>query len=88
MVKLVDNLDHVLQVAIPKGKDKRLGFVTLYTDGSGVFWFRVSKGFHTALNESISSLESLADAASDASVSPAAKEKIGAIYRKLSAFFE
>jgi len=86
--KLVDNLDHVLQVAMPKGKDKRLGFVTLYTDGAGVFWFRVSKGFHTALNESISSLENLADVTADDSVSAAMKEKIGLLYRKLSAFFE
>jgi hypothetical protein len=86
--KLVDNLDHVLQVAMPKGKDKRLGFVTLYTDGAGVFWFRVSKGFHTALNESISSLENLADVTADDSVSAAMKETIGALYRKLSSFFE
>jgi len=86
--KLVANLDHVLQVAMPKGKDKRLGFVTLYTDGAGVFWFRVSKGFHTALNESIASLESLADAAAGESVSAESKDTIGALYRKLSSFFE
>ena len=86
--RLIDNLDHVLQVAMPKGKDKRLGFVTLYTDGAGVFWFRVSKGFHTALNESIASLESMADAAADENISPAAKDKIGMLYRKLSSFFE
>ncbi len=86
--KLVASLDHVLQVAEPKGRDRRLGFVTLYTDGAGVFWFRVSKGFHTALNESIASLESLADTAADESVPAAAKETIGALYRKLSSFFE
>ena len=86
--KLVDNLDHVLQAAMPKGRDKRLGFVTLYTDGAGVFWFRVSKGFHTALNESIASLENLADAAADKSISAESKEKIGLLYRKLSSFFE
>lgn len=86
--KLVSNLDHVLQVAVPKGKDKRLGFVTLYTDGAGVFWFRVSKGFHTAINESIASLESLADAAADPGVDIHSKEKIGGLYRKLSSFFD
>jgi RNA helicase HrpA len=88
LAKLVEDLGHVFQIALPKGKDKRLGFVTLYTDGEGVFWFRVSKGFHTALNESISSLESLADAAADPAVSAKAKEAIGAVYRKLTAFFE
>jgi len=87
--ELVDKLDHVFQVAKPhKGKDKRLGFVTLYTDGQGVFWFRVSKGFHTALNESIASLEALIDAADQGSLAAAAKERIGSLYRKLSAFFE
>jgi hypothetical protein len=86
--KLVASLEHVLQVALPKGKDKRLGFTTLYTDGSGIFWYKVSKGFHTALNESIASLESLADVADDEAIPAEAKEKIGAVYRKLSAFFE
>jgi len=85
--KLVSNLDHVLQIAIPRGKDKRLGFVTLYTDGAGVFWFRVSRGFHTAINESIASLESLVDAAADPAIDTRAKEKIGGLYRKLSSFF-
>lgn len=86
--KLVESLDHVLQVAAPRGKDRRLGFVTLYTDGSGVFWYRVSKGFHTALNESIASLESLADTTAGGGLSASAKEKVGSLYRKLSAFFE
>ena len=86
--KLVESLGHVFQIALPKGKEKRLGFVTLYTDGEGVFWYRISKGFHTALNESISSLESLADAAADPSVSARDKEAIGGVYRKLTAFFE
>ncbi|MCE1195316.1 ATP-dependent RNA helicase [bacterium] len=86
--KLVASLEHVLQVALPKGKDRRLGFATLYTDGSGVFWYKVSKGFHTALNESIASLESLADVADDEAIPAESKESIGAVYRKLSAFFE
>jgi ATP-dependent helicase HrpA len=62
--------------------------VTLYTDGAGVFWFRVSRGFHTAINESIASLESLADAATDPAIDLRSKEKIGGLYRKLSSFFD
>ena len=85
---LVENLSHVFQVAKPKGKDKKLGFVSLYTDGQGVFWFRISKGFHTALNESIASLEALIDAADDVKLAEEAKESIGDLYRKLSSFFE
>jgi hypothetical protein len=75
-------------VAKPKGKDKKLGFVSLYTDGEGVFWFRISKGFHTALNESIASLEALIDAADGVELAAEAKERIGDLYRKLSSFFE
>jgi hypothetical protein len=86
--ELVESLSHVFQVAKPKGKDKKLGFVSLYTDGDGVFWFRISKGFHTALNESIASLEALIDAADDAQLAAAAKDSIGHLYRKLSSFFE
>lgn len=85
---LVDNLEHVLQAALPSGKDKRLGFVTLYTDGAGVFWFKVSKGFHTALNESIASLDALVDVGVDDRIPASVKEKIGIMYRKLSSFFE
>ena len=92
--RLVGELDHVLQIAVPrdKGKEKQkgrsLGFVTLYTDGKGVYWFRISKGFHTALNESIASLESLADAAASDMVRRADREKIGQLYRKLDSFFD
>ncbi|HEY9054797.1 MAG TPA: ATP-dependent RNA helicase [Rectinemataceae bacterium] len=85
---LVESLGHVLQVAAPKGKDKKLGFVTLYTDGSGVFWYRISKGFHTALNESLASLEALADLASEAKLPHESMELIGALYRRLDSFFE
>lgn len=85
---LIAHLGHVLQIAAPKGKDSRLGFITLYTDGAGVFWFRVSKGFHTALNESLASLESIMDAAEASSLPAEAKEIIGALYRRLQSFFE
>lgn len=58
---LVAVLDHVLQAAYWKPKHPELGFVALFTDGEGSYWFRVSRGFHTALNESLASLESLVD---------------------------
>ncbi len=59
--ELIASLDHVLQVARAKDKTRELGFVALFTDSEGTFWFRVSRGFHTALNESTASLEALAD---------------------------
>ncbi|MCX7025672.1 MAG: ATP-dependent RNA helicase [Spirochaetes bacterium] len=84
---LVACLDHVLQVTRWKPKSRELGFVALFSDASGVYWFRVSRGFHTALNESIAALESMADDLGDKATAEE-KEKISALYRRLSTFFE
>ncbi|MDA8427205.1 MAG: ATP-dependent RNA helicase [Treponema sp.] len=85
--ELIAALDHVLQIARARDKTAELGFVTLYSDSEGTYWFRCSRGFHTALNESISALESLADALGE-SAQAADREKVSALYRKLSGFFE
>ena len=79
-------LDHVLQVSYWKPKHPELGFVALFTDGEGSYWFRVSRGFHTALNESISSLETLIDEVAEKATHEQ-KERVGGLYRKLSGFF-
>ncbi len=84
---LVLALDHVLQVSKARDKTGELGFVALFTDSEGTYWFRCSRGFHTALNESVSSLESLVDELGEDS-RPEDRDKVGALYRKLSAFFE
>lgn len=79
-------LDHVLQTAYWKPKNPELGFVAMFTDTAGTYWFRVSRGFHTALNESLASLEYLVDEISELAT-PDQKEKVGALYRKLNEFF-
>ncbi len=84
---LMGGLDWVFRLAKHKGKTAELGFIALYTDTEGAYWFRVSRGFHTALNESLASLEALADALGDHA--PASwREKVGALYRRLSSFIE
>jgi ATP-dependent helicase HrpA len=83
---LVSVLDHVLQASYWKPNHPELGFVALFTDGDGTYWFRVSRGFHTALNESLSSLESLVDEVAETATAEQ-KEKVSLLYRKLSAFF-
>lgn len=85
--ELIEALDHVLQLAKAKDRAKELGFVALFTNSEGVYWFRCSRGFHTALNESAASLEALIDEIGD-SASGAEKDKVGALYRRLSGFFE
>jgi hypothetical protein len=84
---LVDALDHVMQVSRARDKTGELGFVALFTDAEGTYWFRCSRGFHTALNESVASLESLIDELGEDS-SEKDREKVSALYRKLSSFFE
>ncbi len=86
--ELISSLDHVLQLAKAKDKAKELGFVALFTNSEGVYWFRCSRGFHTALNESVASLEALIDEVGDDAASEAEKDKVGGLYRRLSGFFE
>jgi ATP-dependent helicase HrpA len=85
--ELIAALDHVMQVSRAKDKTRELGFVALFTDSEGVYWFRCSRGFHTALNESVAGLESLIDEL-DENTSDVDREKVSSLYRKLSSFFE
>ena len=58
-------VDSILKVTVAKQKSKEYGFICLFTDGKGTYWNKVSRGFATALNESIASLEILADEGKD-----------------------
>ncbi len=83
--RLLSSLDLVLRVAEAKSKSKskELGFVCLYSDGRGSYWFKVSRGFATALNESLSSLESLIDETSG-SITEQQKSRLSTVYRRLA----
>jgi ATP-dependent helicase HrpA len=84
--ELIRNLPWLFRVTVAKEKSKELGFVCLFTDGQGQYWFKCSRGFHTALNESIASLEALIDETSE-SLDPALRETVNTVYRKLNSFF-
>jgi hypothetical protein len=62
---------------------RELGFLSLFTDNSGKYWFRCSRGFSTALNESLSSLEALIDELGD-DVDIETKHVVNQCYRRLS----
>ncbi len=90
--KLIDSLGHILHITVAKSKNKELGFICLFTDGKGTYWFKVSRGFITALNESLASLETFIDETKkSAEVSDVLnsnqKSKINTIYRILSSFY-
>ncbi len=84
---LINQLDMVLRVTVAKQKSKELGFICLFTDGRGTYWLKVSRGFTTALNESLSSLETLIDEAAEI-LSESQKNKLNSVYRKLNDLFD
>jgi HrpA-like RNA helicase len=84
---LVAALGHVMQVSRARDRTGELGFVALFTDSEGMYWFRCSRGFHTALNESVASLECLVDELGE-NTSDEDRETVSSLYRKLSSFFE
>ena len=81
--KLVDSLVWILRIAVAKQKSKELGFVCLFTDENGNYWFKVSRGLSTAVNESLASLEILADEGANI-LSEEQKAKANIVYRKLN----
>jgi hypothetical protein len=84
---LIDALDWTLRVAAAKLTGNEAGFICLYTDSKGNYWFKVSRGFSTALNESLSSLETLIDEMAGG-FTDAQKEKANEVYRKLQNLYE
>ncbi len=88
LVKLINSIDKVMNVTEAKKATKEYGFICLFTDGKGTYWYKVSRGFATALNESIASLEKLIDDVKDSSLDDAQKGKINTIYRLLSSMYE
>jgi len=84
---LIKHLDDIARPVIWKKKSKELGFLGLFTDGQGNYWLRASRGFHTCLNESLSSLESLIDELGD-DVSIEDKHTVNQCYRRLSDYLQ
>ena len=86
---LIKSIDCLMRVTMAKASSKELGFVCLFTDGRGTYWYKVSRGFATALNESLSSLEKLIDDLSEKDfVTVEQKAKINIMYRVLNSLYE
>lgn len=80
--ELTSAIENVLKVAEAKKKSKTYGLIALYTDGNGNYWTKVSKGLHTAVKESIYSLETLVD--KEDFFTKDERTKINKIYRLLN----
>ncbi|MBP5251406.1 MAG: ATP-dependent RNA helicase [Treponema sp.] len=85
---LLNSLQLILRTAVAKSNTKEYGFICLFTDSKGTYWFKVSRGFATALNESLSSLETLSDELSGIEINSAQKEKVSMMIRFLNSFYE
>ncbi|WP_304225910.1 helicase-related protein [Gracilinema caldarium] len=82
---LIEALPLVGTAALWKQGKNELGFLCLFTDSAGNYWFKCSRGFHTAINESIASLENLIDELGD-EISPDWKDRVNQTYRRLSSY--
>ena len=87
LVELCEELDKVLKLARTDKKKKRLGFLSLQTDGLGRYWFKCSKEFYSAISHSLGSLDMLADEVEN-NIDPVHLERVNAVYRKLSEYLE
>lgn len=77
--RLYEAMQNLLRVTVAKSKSKELGFVTAFTDFNGNYWFKISRGYTTAVSESLSTLEHLIDDQS-ISFSDEQKENISRLY--------
>ncbi|MBS7260797.1 MAG: ATP-dependent RNA helicase [Treponema sp.] len=77
----------ILRVALAKQKNKEYGFITLFTDGKGNYWQKSTRGFSTALNESLASLETLIEEP-DISWTDEEKEVISKALGKLNGLYK
>ncbi|MCL1814866.1 MAG: ATP-dependent RNA helicase [Treponema sp.] len=84
LAELISELPLILLPAVPgKKQNRELGFIALFTSLKGGYWFRCSRGFHTALNESMASLEALIDELGE-EVDIAVKHEVNQSYRRLA----
>ena len=80
---LAESLPLLFRTAIAKQKSKQLGFITLFNDGKDTFWFKTSRGFHTALHENLDSVQKIIDNFED-SLTEDQKFQLGILYRTMN----
>ncbi|MCL2380395.1 MAG: ATP-dependent RNA helicase [Treponema sp.] len=81
--ELLAVLPGLVRPALWKRGKKELGFTGLFTDGEGSYRVRCSRGFHTSLNESFASVETLINELGD-DVDAGKKRVVNQCYRRLS----
>ena len=85
--EFVQALQYIMRVTSSKEGGKQLGFITLYTDGAGAYWLKSCRGLHTAINESLASLEAFIEETAAKELDAEFKEEVSLLYGKLNSFF-
>jgi RNA helicase HrpA len=86
MRSLIEFFPLLLQPAIRKEWIKELGFICLSTDGRDHYWFNCYKRFHSALNESIASIDTFIKELNDDEISPDLKDIINHTCQRLDSY--
>ena len=85
--ELCQHLPRLLCLCPLQKKNRRLGFLTLYTDWKGNYWFKAEKSLLTARTETLASLESVADEPGDI-LTPDDRETASRLYHLISDMLE
>jgi len=86
-LELCQHLPRLLCLCPLEPGSKRLGFLTLYTNWKGSYWYKGEKSLLTARTETLASLESLADEPGDA-LGPGDRETAARLYHLISEMLE
>jgi uncharacterized protein YnzC (UPF0291/DUF896 family) len=81
--ELLEVLPNLVKPALWRQGKKELGFICLLSGGYGNYRLKCSRGFHTSLNDSLASVESLIDELGD-DVDVEKKHIVNQCYRRLS----
>ncbi|MCK4516969.1 MAG: ATP-dependent RNA helicase, partial [Spirochaetaceae bacterium] len=84
---LCRELPLILKMTRRKKSGKSVGFLTLQTDGNGLYWFKPSRSFHVAVAESLGAIEQLADELGN-SIDQPEHELVNQTYRRLAELLE
>jgi ATP-dependent helicase HrpA len=85
--ELCAHLTRLLCLCPLQKQSKRLGFLTLYTDWKGTYWYKSEKSLLTARTETLASLERLAEEPGDMLL-PEDRETAARLYHLISEMLE
>lgn len=81
--KVLDLLEYVLKLAVTSKQKRVLNFLSLQTDGKGMYFIKPGRSFHSAILDTLSSLESLADDLIDSELEDEGIKQVSRLYQGL-----